>query len=646
MKHGFVKVAAAAPFVRVADCSYNIDQHEALIRQSVREGVEILTFPELSITGYTCGDLFLQPFLIREAEKALCQLADRTKDTHVLVIVGMPLRVKDKLFNTAVVLQEGQILGVVPKTFLPNYREFEEKRWFSSSLDLGSSKVEIGGREVPIGSELIYQHRDMAFAIEICEDLWAPITPGTQLALSGADIIFNLSASNEVAGKHHYLRSLISTISFHGVCGYVYASCGFGESSTDLVYTGKAFIAENGVILEEMERFELTERLIISDIDVEQLRHERMVNSTYRTAASLYGQREDEERGHIVPIQIYESKDYQLSRMIERQPFMPSTLDLAERCAEMWHIQVSGLAQRLHHLKGSKVVLGISGGLDSTLMLMVAVRTIDMLGRDRKDIIAVTMPGPGTSHRTYDNAVRMMELLGVTNRELSIVEATHQHLLQIGHDAKTQDVTFENAQARERTQILMDIANMEGGFVLGPGDLSELALGWTTYNGDHASMYAVNATIPKSAVQLLVQYIAEHGGYGEEVSKILMDVVATPVSPELKKEENSEKITQHTEQIIGPYEVHDFYLYHTLYSGYPPEKLFFMAHRAFEGIYTREQLKQWLIIFVRRFFSQQYKRSFLPDGPKVTNISLSPRVSWRMPSDATSKMWLDVIENL
>lgn len=640
MKYGYVKVAAAVPFVRVADCYYNIDRHEALIRQAAQKGVEMLTFPELSITGYTCGDLFLQPYLLREAEYALCELAERTKDTQMLIIVGMPLRAEEKLYNAAVAIQSGKILGAILKTYLPNYREFQEKRWFSSSTELAYSTVQIGEHEVPLGHDIIFKCGDVGVGVEICEDMWTPVTPGTRLALYGAHIIFNLSASNENAGKNSYLRSLISSLSSQNICGYVYASCGFGESSTDLVYTGKAFIAENGVMLEEMERFKFTERLIISDVDVDRIRTERLINSSFRSAASIYAG----DKLKVVPFELHQSEEYDMTRPVERNPFMPSSANLEERCEEMWLIQVTGLAQRLNHLKGSKLILGLSGGLDSTLALMVAVRTMDMLGRDRKDIIAVTMPGPATGQRTYDNAHRLMMLLGVTCREISIVEATAQHLAQIGHDGKTQDVTFENAQARERTQILMDLANLEGGFVIGTGDLSELALGWTTFNGDHASMYAVNATIPKTSIRLMVEHIAANGGYGDEVAQTLRDVVATPVSPELKGASGANEITQHTEQIIGPYEVHDFFLYHMLHNAYGPEKLFYMALKAFDGVYSREQIKQWMTIFTKRFFAQQYKRNFLPDGPKVGVVSLSPRGTWRMPSDSSAQMWLNTIE--
>ena len=642
MKYGYVKVAAAVPFVRVADCYYNIERHLKMIEEAEQQQVEMLTFPELSITGYTCGDLFLQPYLLTEAEKALCLLAERTKESNMLIIVGMPLRAEEKLYNAAVALQSGKILGAIPKTYLPNYREFQEKRWFSSSTELAFSTIKIGEHVVPIGHDLIFKCGNVGVGVEICEDMWTPVTPGTRLALYGAHIIFNLSASNENAGKNSYLRSLISSLSSQGIVGYVYASCGFGESSTDLVYTGKAFIAENGVMLEEMERFKFTERLIVSDIDVERIRTERLINSSFRSAASIYA----EDKLKVVPFEMTRTAEYDMTRPVERNPFMPSNVDLEERCEEMWLIQVTGLAQRLNHLKGSKLILGISGGLDSTLALMVAVRTMDMIGRDRKDIIGVTMPGLGTSERTLDNARQMMKELGITTREVSIVEPTLEHLHLIGHDGTTPDATYENAQARERTQILMDLANMEGGFVVGSGDLSELALGWTTFNGDHASMYAVNATIPKTSIREMVRHIAHSDYCNAALRGILLDVVDTPVSPELVKSVHGpEEISQQTEAIIGPYEVHDFFLYHMLHNAYSPEKIFFIALKAFDGFYTREELKHWMLIFARRFFAQQYKRNFLPDGPKVGVVSLSPRGTYRMPSDVSAEMWIRTIES-
>lgn len=639
MRYGYVKVAAAVPFVKVADCFYNVERHEAMIRRAEEQNVEMLTFPELSITGYTCGDLFLQPFLLEQAEKAICQLAERTKDLKMLIIVGMPLRAEEKLYNAAVAIQEGKILGAIPKTYLPNYREFQEKRWFDSSLELSYSTVTIGTHEVPIGHDIIFKCGDVGVGIEICEDMWTPVTPGTRLALNGAHLIFNLSASNENAGKNKYLKSLVSSLSSQAITGYVYCSCGFGESSTDLVYSGKAFIAENGEIVAEMERFELAEKLLVSDIDVERIRTERLINSSFRTAASVYA---GGDKLSVVPFQLKEAdKSFEMTRPVERNPFMPSTTNLTERCEEMCQIQMVALAQRLNYLKGSKVVIGVSGGLDSTLALIVAVRTMDMLGRDRKDVIGVLMPGLGTSDRTYQNSKKLVSLLGVASKEVSISEASVAHLKNIGHNGTTEDTTYENAQARERTQVLMDIANMEGAFVLGTGDLSELALGWCTFNADHASMYSINGSIPKTGVRMMVQHFADTMLFdSEELAQLLRDIVDTPVSPELTKG----ALKQQTESIIGPYEVHDFFIYHMLQNAYSPNKIFYLARKAFDGIYTKEQLKEWMKIFARRFFAQQYKRNFLPDGPKVGVVSLSPRGTWRMPSDASAEMWLEAID--
>ena len=639
MKHGYVKVAAGVPFVRLGDCNYNIERIEALIRRAAEKDVEMLTFPELSITGYTCGDLFMQPFFLQEAERAVCELARRTADTDMLIFVGMPIRVEERLYNAAIALQHGNILGAIPKTFLPNYREFQEKRWFSSSTELTFSRIRIGEFEVPIGHNLLFKYKNVGVGVEICEDMWSAVTPGTRLALYGAHIIFNLSASNENAGKNAYLRSLISGLSAQCITGYVYASCGYGESSTDLVYTGKAFIAENGEILDEMPRFVYAERLLINDIDVSRIRTERLINTTFKSTASQYAN----EPMTVIPFYLHEPKEeYSMTRRIDRNPFMPSDSNIADRTREMWDIQMTGLLQRLVYLNARKVVIGVSGGLDSTLALLVAVRAFDELGLDRRGIIGITMPGMGTGERTYNNATLLMEKLGITAKEIPIHDAAMAHLRDIGHDTEIKDVTYENAQARERTQVLMDVANMEGGFVVGTGDLSELALGWCTFNGDHMSMYSVNATVPKTVVRMIVTHIAKSGVYGEEVSAILHDVVATPVSPELVS--STEESRQDTEQILGPYEIHDFYLYHFIYSAFSPEKVFFMARKAFKGKYSKKVLKDCMLTFVRRFFAQQFKRNCMPDGPKVGAVTLSPRGSWRMPSDMSSEMWIRQIE--
>lgn len=643
MKHGFVKVAAAVPYVRVADCSYNIERIERMILDADSQGVEIITFPELCITGYTCNDLFLQPFLIEQAEQALLRLVERTAETKALVLVGMPVRVEEKLFNAAVAFQSGRILGAIPKSYLPNYREFQEARWFSPSRDLQFTIAHIGQVEVPIGHNLLFRSGEVAIGIEICEDMWTPYTPGTRLALYGAHIIFNLSASNESIGKHNYLRSLISGLSSQNLCGYVYCSCGYGESSTDVVFTGKAFVAEIGRIMSEMPRFKYAERLLINDIDVSRIRSERLQNSSFRASVS-----EHTQRGLLteIPFTLRSAEDSQdINREIEPNPFLPKE-QREERCAEVVDMQICALSQRLRHINCSCAVIGVSGGLDSTLALLSTVATFDFMGLDRKGIIGVTMPGLGTSARTRTNAHRLMELLGISTREIDITPAVRQHFADIGHDGITPDATYENAQARERTQIIMDIANKEGGIVIGTGDLSELALGWCTFNGDHMSMYALNAGVPKTSVQHIVRYIGESGLLGTEIREVLQSVLDTPISPELKPTTAEGEIAQATESIIGPYELHDFVMYNFLAYGYTPSKIHYLAMMAFKGKYSHEEVKHWMLVFYRRFFSQQFKRNCMPDGPKVSRISLSPRGDWRMPSDAVADSWLEEIKSL
>lgn len=642
MKHGFVKVAAGVPFVKVADCAYNVEHIEQLILQAEKAGVEILTFPELCITGYTCGDLFLQPFLIEEAERNLVSLVERTRDTKVLVLVGMPVRVEEKLFNAAVAFQSGRMLGAIPKTYLPNYREFQEARWFSPSGDLQFTLANIGGYDVPIGHNLIFRSGPVAIGIEICEDMWTPYTPGTRLALYGAHIIFNLSASNESIGKHAYLRSLISGLSSQSLCGYVYCSCGYGESSTDLVYTGKAFVAEIGRIMEEMPRFVYEERLLINDIDIDRIQSERLTNSSFKASVSHHTQ-----RGLLteIPFELRSPEDSQdINRHIEQNPFLP-TEQRATRCAEVLDIQICALSQRLRHVEAKRVILGISGGLDSTLALLVAVATFDFMGLPREGIIGVTMPGMGTSQRTKSNAHELMELLGITAMEIDITEACMLHFADIGHNPEVQDTTYENSQARERTQILMDLANKHNALVIGTGDLSELALGWCTYNGDHMSMYSINSGLPKTSIQHIVRHLADINYFGEDIATTLHSILDTPISPELKGL-GAQEIEQKTEDIVGPYELHDFVMYNFLAYGYTPSKIHYLASVAFHGIYSSQQIKHWMREFYRRFFSQQFKRNCMPDGPKVSRISLSPRGDWRMPSDAVAKSWLKEIEAL
>ena len=644
MKHGFIKVAAAVPFVRVADCQYNIEHIEAQVRQADAQGVEIMTFPELCITGYTCGDLFLKPFLIRQAQESLLELAHRTADTEVLFIVGMPILIESQLFNAAVALQGGRILGAIPKTYLPNYREFQEARWFSPAKDLQLATIQIGEQQVPIGYNVLFRSGGVAIGIEICEDMWTPYTPGTRLTLYGAQIIFNLSASNELVGKNTYLRSLISGLSSQNLCGYVYASCGYGESSTDTVLTGKAFIAEVGKLLVEMPRFVYEERMIISDIDISRIDYDRMSSNSFNASVA-----DHTERGLLteIPFRLRsEEASHDIDRTIDQNPFYPDNGTRDERAEETFDIQVSALVQRLRHMGAEHAVLGISGGLDSTLALLVTVGAFDFLGLDRKGIIGVTMPGLGTSSHTKGNALRLMELLGITQRTIDIKDACLRHFEAIGHDPAVQDVVYENAQARERTQILMDLANAYNAPVIGTGDLSELALGWCTYNGDHMSMYAVNAGLPKTGVQLVVAYLGHSERFGHELREVLRSIVETPISPELKPVDASGAIQQKTEDVVGPYELHDFFLYNFLGFGYEPSKIYYLACLAFKDKYDEESIYRWLRTFYYRFFTQQYKRTCMPDGPKVSRVSLSPRGDWRVPSDVAPTAWLRELDSL
>ena len=641
MNYGFVKVAAAVPHVQVADCFYNIDKIEDLMREASEKGVQIIAFPELSVTAYTCLDLFAQQTLVNGAEAALIQLINNTADLDILTIVGVPLRTENRLINAAVVFQKGVIRGVVPKTYLPNYKEFQEQRWFTSATELRESTISIGKEEYPLGSRLLFRSGRLSVGIEICEDLWVPVPPSSLLAMEGANIIFNLSASNELIGKHAYLRSLICQQSARCMAGYVYASSGFGESSTDLVFAGNGIIAENGNLLAESPRFTMEEQLVISEIDIETLQNDRQVNTSFMYGASGLLK----EKAQAVDFQLRTPNRFSLTRPVDPHPFTPSGDALKERCEEIFHIQVAGLAKRLVHTHAQTAVVGISGGLDSTLALLVTVMTFDALKMPREQIIGLTMPGFGTTDRTYTNACDLIRSLGVTLKEISIKEACLQHFHDIGHDPSVHDVTYENSQARERTQLLMDIANRKNGLVIGTGDLSELALGWATYNGDHMSMYGVNGSIPKTLVKYLVEWVANNKV--DNASRLtLLDIVDTPISPELIPADENGNIKQKTEDLVGPYELHDFFLYHFLRFGSHPSKIFFLAQNAFAGIYDKATIKKWLYTFFRRFFQQQFKRSCLPDGPKVGSVSLSPRGDWRMPSDAMSQLWLEEIENI
>ena len=643
MKYGFVNVAAAVPTVKVADVEYNVQQVESLIAQAEDRGVEIIVFPELCITGYSCQDLFKEQLLLDHAEEGVVKLLDFTRKLNVIAIVGLPVVVNGLLFNCAAVIQSGTLLGIIPKVYLPNYGEFYEKRWFASSQDLNPTEIYFAGSPVLVSAEpQVFVTRDgVKFGVEICEDVWAPTPPSNNLALAGADIIFNLSASDELIGKHAYLNSLLAQQSARMISGYVYASCGFGESTQDVVYGGNAIIFENGRLLEEGDRFSLQPQLKMAQIDIEALHVERRTNTTFINA----------QRGasaRIISCKQTTTRDFKLYRKVNPYPFIPTTDDMQSSCEEILNIQVMGLVKRLYHIHGQKAVIGISGGLDSTLALLVAVKAFDKLGLDRKGIVGITMPGFGTTDRTYNNAIKLMQTLGVTIREISIAAAVTQHFSDINHDASIHDITYENSQARERTQILMDVANQENAIVVGTGDLSELALGWATYNGDHMSMYGVNAGVPKTLIRYLVSYVA-----GEMATETLLDIVDTPISPELIPADENGNIKQKTEDLVGPYELHDFFIYYFLRYGFSPRKIFLLAKRAFctatddkPALYDEETVKKWLTTFCRRFFNQQFKRSCLPDGPKVGSVSLSPRGDWRMPSDASSALWLQECNTL
>ena len=645
MKYGFVNVAAAVPVVKVADVDYNVQQIESLIAQAEGRAVEVIVFPELCITGYTCQDLFKEQLLLDRAEQGIMMLLDFTRKLDIISIVGVPVVINGLLYNCAVVIQGGTILGIVPKTYLPNYGEFYEKRWFASAQDLNPTDIYFAGTSIHVSAEpLLFVTSDgMKFGIEICEDVWAPIPPSNNLALAGADIIFNLSARDELIGKHQYLKSLLAQQSARTVSGYVYASSGFGESTQDVVYGGNAMLFENGKMLVEGNRFSFQPQIQTCQIDIEKLRVERRQNTTFINAQRGAHAREIQAR-------LVTPREFELLRDIDPHPFIPKEENMQTSCEEILNIQVAGLAKRLYHINGTKAVIGISGGLDSTLALLVTVKAFDKLALDRKGIIGITMPGFGTTDRTYNNAMKLMETLGVTIREISIAKAVTQHFEDIGQNPQVHDITYENSQARERTQILMDVANKENAIVVGTGDLSELALGWATYNGDHMSMYGVNAGVPKTLIRYLVSYVA-----GEMATETLLDIIDTPISPELIPADEQGKIKQKTEDLVGPYELHDFFIYYFLRYGFSPKKIYLLAKRAFctsspvEGraeYYDEETVKKWLQTFCRRFFNQQFKRSCLPDGPKVGSVSLSPRGDWRMPSDASSALWLKECDTL
>lgn len=639
MDLGFIRVASAIPTIKVADCRHNTRQIQDLIEKADDQNVSIITFPELTITGYTCGDLFSNEFLLSEAEKSLSKLLKATANRNIICIIGMPVAFKGTVLNTAVVFQNGYILGVIPKTFLPNYKEFSEKRWFTSALQTKETDIFLCRQTAPMQTDLLFQTNLGSFSVEICEDLWATIPPSSYHALNGAELLFNLSADNEAVGKHNYLKSLVAQQASRCIAAYIFSSCGFGESTTDVVFAGNSIISEIGETIGESDRFSFDSQLIIADVDVAKIRNSRRQNTTFAESRGIHTK--NYKTIHCVAKDL----DDMLFRKISATPFIPEDSEtLAKRCEVVLNIQTTGLAQRLLHTHSDKVVIGISGGLDSTLALLVCIKTFDKLGYGRSGIIAVTMPGFGTTDRTYNNAMTLMKGLGVTIREVSIKDACLQHFKDIQHNPEDHDITYENSQARERTQILMDIANQNGCLVIGTGDLSELALGWATYNGDHMSMYGVNASIPKTLVRHIVEWAASNINDGRSKST-LMDIVDTPISPELIPADQNGNILQKTEDIVGPYELHDFFIYHTVRNGFSPAKIYFLAQKAFKGQFDNETIKKWLRNFFYRFFTQQFKRSCLPDGPKV-DISLSPRGDWKMPSDATVKMWIDECEKL
>ena len=696
MEFGFIRVAAATPRVKVADVDANVEEICRMAEIAENEQVSILAFPELSVTGYSCGDLFAQELLVSRAEKGVKRLKTFSRGKSLTLVVGVPVRVRGSLYNCAAVIQNGSLKGIVPKIYLPTYNEFYELRWFSSGCDFLSdtlsaygriednakdcsspaagAEISYAGHKVNVYPNMLFNVGRATFAIEICEDLWTPIPPSSHHALAGAQIIVNLSASNEVLMKHQYRKQLVSQQSARTISAYVYSSCGYGESTQDVVYAGSSLIYENGSLMAENKRFSLEAGMICADIDIDKLSVLRQKESTFHSVApDGTGDGLDAQRYFAVASGDGAATDFEkcLRRHIDPHPFVPgNTAERDERCREITAIQVIGLATRLAHIHSQTAVIGISGGLDSTLALIVTVLAFDKLGWDRKRIIGITMPGLGTTTRTHSNASDLMAALGVTSLEIPIGKAVAQHFSDIGQNPEVQDVTYENSQARERTQILMDVANKENGIVVGTGDLSELALGWATYNGDHMSMYAVNASIPKTLVRYLVGWAAENhfesdvavaagrGAVGarrtlpetsredvadrkRSVREILMDIIDTPVSPELKPADSEGNITQKTEDLVGPYELHDFFLYHIFRFGARPSKVYFLARKAFEGVYDDATILKWLNTFIRRFFAQQFKRSCLPDCPKVGSVSLSPRGDWRMPSDAWRTIFLN-----
>ena len=637
-QYGYMRVAAAVPRVHIADAHRNAEGALKIMQEAFNEGVEIVVMPELSLVGYTCGDMVLQKKLLKDSESALAWLMQETADIPTIGIVGLPVVYADRLYNCAAIFGQGVLWGIIPKSYIPNYGEFSELRWWVSGYGMRDRMIRFAGQECPFGADLLFDIHGVEFGVEICEDMWVPVPPSSMQAVQGAKLLFNLSASPESVRKHDYLISLIAEQSSRTMAAYVYASSGHGESSSDLVFAGNAVVAELGRVLGVSDRFVRNDRMVIADIDVEYI-------STRRTARNTFYYPDAPEM-RVVPVEVDEIVHHgDLRRHIEPIYFVPESKEArAAHCREVFAIQSAGLAQRLEHTGCKNSIIGISGGLDSTLALLAVCDTYDLLGLDRKGIIGVTMPGFGTTDRTYNNAVTMVRELGCTLKEISIKEACEQHFKDIGLSAEERSVAYENSQARERTQILMDVANMCGGMVIGTGDLSELALGWATYNGDQMSMYGINSSVPKTLVKYMVEWYAENRVEGV-MRDVLLDVVATPVSPELLPADGN-TILQKTEDVVGPYELHDFFLYCALRRRYAPAKIFMLATLAFDGVYDRATILKWLKVFFRRFFSQQFKRSAMPDGPKVGAVGLSPRGDLHMPSDAESRAWLHEVEEI
>lgn len=634
-EQGFVRVGAVVPKLKVADTEFNCNEIIKQIEVASNNKIQIAVFPELCVTGYTCQDLFEQDTLLEEAEKALNKILDYTNNLDIICIIGMPIKAENQLFNTAVVIQKGKILGIVPKTFIPNYGEFYEKRWFASSKNANKKEIEILDQKVPFGIDLLFkdkENNEICFGIEICEDIWAVEPPSNKLALLGANIIFNLSASNEVIGKKEYRRDLVKMQSAKTISGYVYCSSGVNESTSDVVFSGESMIFENGSCLTNNQRFDFESNMIFTEIDTKRLANDRRKN------ISFMGNPVDLEYREI-KINIPDNIE-NLTREYSKTPFVPEDKKkISEICEEILNIQSYGLAKRLLHTNINKTIIGISGGLDSALAFLVIIKAYEVLNLPKENIIAITMPGFGTTSRTHKNSIKLINEYGATFREINIIKSSLQHFEDIGHDKKMKDITYENAQARERTKILMDIANEENGIVVGTGDLSELALGWCTYNGDHMSMYSVNASIPKTLVEYIIKWVADNSK--EEYKNIINDILDTPISPELLPPDENGNIEQKTEEQVGPYILHDFFLYHFLRYGAEPKKIYILACKTFKNDFKKEDIKHWLQVFIKRFFTQQFKRNCMPDGPKVGTVSLSPRGDLRMPSDASYNIWLN-----